>query len=186
MHGLAKREQSLVAADNDQLPFDNVSDEVTYEYFHGYRYLDRNDATPEFPFGFGLSYTSFSIDDLSPSQSEAEAGDVVRFSIDVTNTGSIAGAEVVQLYVTYPGSAVMRSERELKGFAKVMLAPNETKTIEIELPVNSLAYYDVDASAWVLEALEHEVHAGTSSRDLPLAATLRVAEQRPLTLAPSR
>ena len=171
----------------DQLPpFDNVSDEVTYEYFHGYRYLDRNDATPEFPFGFGLSYTSFSIDDLSPSQTEAEAGDVVRFSVDVTNTGTLAGAEVVQLYVTYPGSAVMRSERELKGFAKVMLEPNETKTIEIELPVNSLAYYDVGESAWVLEALEHEVHAGTSSRDLPLAATLRVAEQRPLTLAPSR
>jgi len=162
----------------DQLPpFDNESLEVAYEYFHGYRYLDRNDSTPEFPFGFGLSYTTFSIDNLEASQTQAESGDVVRFSLDVTNSGSVAGAEVVQLYVTYPGSMVERAERELKGFAKVTVQPGATVTVEIDLPVNDLAYYDVDASAWVLEGLDHEIHVGTSSRDLPLSTTLSVAPQ---------
>jgi beta-glucosidase len=165
----------------DQLPpFDNESLEVTYDYFHGYRYVDRNGSTPQFPFGFGLSYTTFSIDNLRSSQARAEAGDVVRFHLDVTNTGAIAGAEVVQLYVSYPGSSVDRAERELKGFAKVMLEPGEMRTVQIDLPVNSLAYYDVTRGAWTLEELEHEVHVGTSSRDLPLSTTLAVAAQSPV------
>jgi beta-glucosidase len=165
----------------DQLPeFDNESLEVTYDYFHGYRYVDRNGSVPEFPFGFGLSYTTFTVDNLRASQSEARAGDVVRFSVDVTNTGSVAGAEVVQVYVTYPESAVMRSERELKGFAKVTLGPGETQAVEITIPVNDLAYYDVAESAWALEGLVHEIHAGTSSRHLPLSTTLSVAAERPV------
>ena len=167
----------------DQLPaFDNESLEVTYDYFHGYRYVDRNGSVPEFPFGFGLSYTTFTVDNLRANQSEAQAGDVVRFSVDVTNTGSVAGAEVVQLYVTYPDSAVMRSERELKGFAKVTLGPGETQTVEMMIPVNDLAYYDVAQSAWALEGLVHEIHAGTSSRDLPLSTTLSVAAERPVSV----
>ena len=167
----------------DQLPpFDNESLEVTYDYFHGYRYVDRNGSTPEFPFGFGLSYTTFTVDNLQASQTEANAGDVVRFRVDVTNTGSAAGAEVVQLYVSYPDSAVMRSERELKGFAKVALEPNETQTVEIAVPVNDLAYYDVSRAVWTLEGLEHEIHAGTSSRDLPLSTTLRVAAESPVSV----
>ena len=165
----------------DQLPaFDNESLEVTYDYFHGYRYVDRNDSVPEFPFGFGLSYTTFRVDNLRASESEARAGDVVRFSVDVRNTGLVAGAEVVQLYVTYPESAVMRSERELKGFAKVTLGPDETQRVEIAIPVNDLAYYDVAESVWALEGLVHEIHAGTSSRDLPLSTTLSVAAARPV------
>jgi beta-glucosidase len=163
----------------DQLPpFDNESLAVTYDYFHGYRYLDRNDSTPEFPFGFGLSYTTFSVDNLRPSHANAKAGDVVRFSVDVTNTGSVAGAEVVQLYVAYPGSAVERSERDLKGFAKVLLEPGATQTVEIPVPTNDLAYYDVAEAAWALEGLEYAVHVGTSSRDLPLSITLEVGAAR--------
>ncbi len=167
----------------DQLPpFDNESLNVTYEYFHGYRYIDRNGSTPQFPFGFGLSYTAFSIANLRASQAQAAAGDIVLFNVDVTNTGAVAGAEVVQLYVTYPGSAVERSERELKGFTKVTLAPGETRTVEISVPVNSLAYYDVVDSAWALEGLEHEVLVGTSSRDLPLAAALTVSAEQPVSV----
>ncbi|KPK66670.1 MAG: hypothetical protein AMS21_01530 [Gemmatimonas sp. SG8_38_2] len=169
--------------DLDQLPdFDNVSREVTYDYFHGYRYLDRNEAAPEFPFGFGLSYTTFSVDDLRPAQTRGKAGDVARFSVDVTNTGTTRGAEVVQLYVSYPGSAVERSMRELKAFAKVMLDPGETRTVELALPVDSLAYYDVGRSAWMLEALEYGVHVGTSSRYLPLSETLRVDAEGPVSV----
>ncbi len=167
----------------DQLPpFDNTSLEVTYDYFHGYRYLDRNDSTPEFPFGFGLSYTTFEVSNLRTSASDAIAGDVVTFTVDVTNTGESKGAEVVQLYVTYPGSSIMRAERDLKGFSKVELDPGETRSVDMSVPVNSLAYYDVEAAAWALEGLEHEVHVGTSSRDLPLSTTLTVAAASPVSV----
>jgi len=167
----------------DQLPpFDNVSLKVTYEYFHGYRYLDRNGTAPEFEFGFGLSYTTFSIANLRASQTQANAGDVVLFSVDVTNAGSRAGSEVVQLYVTYPGSAVERSERDLKGFVKVALEPGETQTVEIGVPVNQLAYYDPADAAWALEGLEHEVHVGTSSRKLPLSTKVTVDAERPVSV----
>ena len=159
-------------------PFDNESLEVTYEYFHGYRYVDRNDATPEFPFGFGLSYTSFAIERLRASQIQAGAGDVVRFSVDVTNTGTRTGVEVVQLYVNYPDSVVPRAERELKGFARVFLEPGETQTVEIPLTVNRLAYFDVNQGVWTLEGLQHEIRLGTSSRDLPLSIMLPVAAQQ--------
>jgi beta-glucosidase len=159
-------------------PFDNQSLEVTYGYFHGYRYVDHNGETPQFPFGFGLSYTTFSIDNLRASQTQASAGDVVRFSVDVRNTGPVAGAEVVQLYVSYPDSAVERAVRELKGFAKVALEPGETQTVEISVPVNDLAYYDTTESGWALEGLAYEMHIGTSSRDLTLSTTLAVEGQR--------
>jgi beta-glucosidase len=165
----------------DQLPpFDNTSLEVTYDYFHGYRYLDRNDYAPEFAFGFGLSYTSFTVDNLRSDRAEVESGDTVTFTVDVTNEGPVAGAEVVQLYVGSPGSAVERAERELKGFAKVGLEPGETRSVDISVPVDSLAYYDVSRGAWALEGLEHIVHVGVSSRDLPLSTTLKVNEKAPL------
>ena len=167
----------------DQLPpFDNESLVVIYDYFHGYRYLDRNGSTPEFPFGFGLSYTSFAIDNLRASKTQVSAGDVVQFSIDVTNTGSRAGAEVVQVYATYTGSAVERAELELKGFGRVFLEPGEKKTLDIPLVVNSLAYYDVEQSAWLVEALEQKIYAGTSSRDLPASIMLSVAAEQAVSL----
>jgi len=167
----------------DQLPpFDNESLVVIYGYFHGYRYLDRNGSTPEFPFGFGLSYTSFAIDNPRASKAQVSAGDVVQFSVDVTNTGARAGAEVIQLYATYTGSIVERAELELKGFGRVFLAPGETKTVDIPLVVNSLAYYDVEQSAWLLEALEQKIYVGTSSRDLPTSIILSVAAGQAVSL----
>jgi beta-glucosidase len=169
--------------DLGQLPeFDNESLSVTYEYFHGYRFLDRMGTTPEFPFGFGLSYTTFSIDNLRASQTQGAPGEVLRFTVDVTNTGTRAGAEVIQLYVSYPSSTVERSERDLKAFAKVTIEPGATQSVELSLPVNTLAYYDVANSAWVLEALEYEVHLGTSSRDLPLATSFSVSATGPVSL----
>jgi len=106
----------------------------------------------------------------------------LRFSVDVTNTGSRAGAEVVQLYASYTGSAVERAELELKGFKRVFLQPGETQTVEIAMPVNSLAYYDVAQAGWVLEALEHRLYVGNSSRDLPLSVMLEVAGEQGVSL----
>lgn len=169
--------------DLGQLPdFDNESLSVTYDYFHGYRFLDRMGTTPQFPFGFGLSYTTFAIDRLRGSQTQGAPGEVLRFTVDVTNTGTRAGAEVIQLYVSYPNSVVERSERDLKAFAKVTVEPGATQSVELSLPVNSLAYYDVVDSAWVLEELNYEVHVGTSSRDLPLATGFSVSAGGPVSL----
>ncbi|HEY6558041.1 MAG TPA: glycoside hydrolase family 3 C-terminal domain-containing protein, partial [Polyangiaceae bacterium] len=114
-------------------PFDNVSSTVKYDYFHGYRLLHRNGRPPEFPFGFGLSYTTFGLARLSVDRTIASKGDVVTVRVDVGNTGSRAGAEVVQLYVSYRGSAVERPERELRAFRRVSLAPRNVKTVEFAL-----------------------------------------------------
>lgn len=161
--------------DLGQLPeFDNESYEVTYGYFHGYRFLDRNGDEPEFPFGYGLSYTTFELGTLRSDRAAARAGETVTFTVSVTNTGSRAGAEVVQLYVGAPGSSVERSERELRAFARVELAPGESADVALELTVDSLSYYDVEAADWVLEPLDYLVEVGTSSRDLPLVQTLTV------------
>lgn len=161
--------------DEAQLPpFDNTSLEVTYDYFHGYRHVDREGLTPRFPFGYGLSYTTFSVDNLSVDNTQIDDEDVVRLTVDVTNTGDAAGSEVVQAYVSYPGSAVVRADRDLKGFAKVSVAPGATESVEIKIRVGDLAYYDTPNAQWVTEALDYEVHVGTSSRDLPLSETFSV------------
>jgi beta-glucosidase len=159
----------------DQLPeFDNVSEEVTYGYFHGYRYLDRNGDEPSFPFGYGLSYTTFELGNLRADRITARGGDTVAFQVNVSNTGNRFGAEVVQLYVGAMGSSVDRSERELKAFAKVGLEPGESMDVTLALPVDALRYYDVGRASWVLEPLDYRVEIGTSSRDLPLVQTLTV------------
>jgi beta-glucosidase len=161
--------------DEAQLPpFDNTSLEVTYDYFHGYRHVDREGLTPRFPFGYGLSYTTFSVANLRVANTQIGGEDAVRLTVDVTNTGEASGAEVVQAYVSYPGSAVVRAERDLKGFAKVSVAPGATESVEITIRVGDLAYYDTPNAQWVTEALDYEVHVGTSSRDLPLSETFSV------------
>jgi beta-glucosidase len=162
-------------ADLGQLPpFDNVSHAITYGYFHGYRHIDRESLTPLFPFGFGLSYTTFRYDSLELSATDVRATATVTVTVTVTNTGAVDGAEVVQVYVSYPGSSVMRAERELKGFSRLELAAGETRGVEIAIPAASLAYYDTTSGGWVVEALDYEIRAGASSRDLPLEATLSV------------
>ena len=103
---------------------------------------------------------------------EIPAGEV---TVDVTNTGSVAGDEVVQLYVSYPGSAVDRAEHDLKGFARVHLEPGETRSVLLEVRAADLAYWDVGADAWVVEPLGYGVQVGPTSADLPVAATLTVA-----------
>ena len=155
-------------------PWDITSDEVLYGYFHGYRLVDRNGEEPEFPFGFGLSYTRFALGRLAVDRAVATRDDVVTVSVDVYNEGSRAGDEVVQVYVSYPDSGMERSVSELRAFRRISLEPGEVKTVELELPVNDLAYYDEASATWVVEPGEYVLRGGTSSRDLPLTGTLRV------------
>ena len=135
--------------------------------FVGYRGFDSKDIEPLFPFGHGLSYTSFEYDDLSISPDHTDDGDV-SVSFDLTNTGKRAGAEVAQVYVGDSHSNVARPPKELKGFVKVHLQPGETRRISVELDRRSFAYYDVEARAWQVSPGTFEVFVGRSSRDIVL------------------
>jgi len=132
--------------------------------FVGYRYYDKKDVAPLFPFGHGLSYTTFAYRNLVLNQ----AGEAVRVSLDVQNTGQRAGAEIVQVYVRDVQSRLVRPEKELKAFAKVELGPGESKTVTLTLDREALSYYDPTVKGWVAEPGEFEVLVGSSSRDIRL------------------
>ena len=141
--------------------------------FVGYRYYDMKDVTPLFPFGHGLSYTSFAYSDLKVP-GKVKAGKKVEVSLKVENTGKVAGKEVVQLYVRDIISSLPRPPKELKGFAKVTLNPGESETVTFTLDERSLSYYDPHKKAWVAEPGEFEVIVGSSSRDIRLKKKFRL------------
>ena len=139
--------------------------------FVGYRHYDQRDIAPLFPFGHGLSYTTFEYADLHAPQ-QAQAGETVHVSLNVMNSGQRAGKEVVQLYVHDAKSSLPRPPKELKAFAKVSLAPGEAKTVSFELDARAFSFYDPDRKQWVAEPGEFELLAGSSSRDIRTRATL--------------
>jgi beta-glucosidase len=138
----------------------------------GYRWYDAKKIEPLFPFGFGLSYTTFTYSNLRVS-STGPASALVE--CDITNSGSRAGAEVAQLYVQPGHPAVERPEQELKGFVKVALAPGETKTVRIGLNARSFAYYEAEKHVWAVDAGDYGILVGSSSRDIRLHATHSIA-----------
>ena len=154
--------------------WDIESKEVDYGYFHGYRLLDRNSQAPEYPFGFGMSYTEFALGRLRLERDLFAPDELLKLSVDVQNKGNRAGDEVVQAYIGYSGSSVERPEHELKAFRRVSLDPGEVKTVELEIPVSELSYYDVALGRFVVEATTYEVKVGVSSRELPLGRSFRV------------
>lgn len=136
--------------------------------FVGYRYYDMKEVAPLFPFGHGLSYTTFAYDNLRLNGDSFGTGDQIVVSVDVTNTGSCAGQEVVQLYVRDEEARVARPLQELKSFAKVALEPGETKQVTLTLDWRALAFYDTAVHDWVTEAGTFELLVGSSSRDVRL------------------
>jgi beta-glucosidase len=150
----------------EDLPFfDRDATEIEYDLWHGYRKLERDGNTPAFPFGFGLSYTSFRYANLALDQNQLGPSDTLTVSLDVSNTGARAGEEVVQLYVSAIGSAVERAPKELKAFTRIALQPGETKTVQLAVPISRLAYYDETQADFVVEPLEYELFAGAHSLD---------------------
>ena len=129
----------------------------------GYRWYDTKKIEPLFPFGFGLSYTSFAY-----SKAHCVEGKANLLECDITNTGTRAGAEVVQVYSQAVDSPIARPEKELKGFAKVSLAPGETKTVQIALSERWNSYYSVEKHAWTPESGKFRMLVGSSSRDIRL------------------
>ncbi|HLP07862.1 MAG TPA: glycoside hydrolase family 3 C-terminal domain-containing protein [Opitutaceae bacterium] len=139
----------------------------------GYRWNDAKGVEPLFPFGFGLSYTTFALAGLAVSPG-GEVGAVATIECAVTNTGARAGAEVVQVYVEPVSPAVERPVRELKGFAKIALQPGETRTVRIPLGPRAFSYYSPERRAWIADAGEYRIVVGRSSRDLPLRAVFQL------------
>ncbi len=134
--------------------------------FVGYRYYEKKQISPLFPFGFGLSYTTFSYSELRLSASAIGPDETLQVSVDVTNTGQRAGKEVVQVYLRDIATSLHRPDKELKAFAKVQLEPGECKTVTLTLARDALAYYDDLERKWVAEAGEFEVLVGSSSQDI--------------------
>lgn len=159
----------------EDLPFfDREATQITYDLWHGYRKLARDGATAAFPFGYGLSYTTWQHANLQLAKQQLASADTLDVSLDVTNTGTVAGDDVVQLYITAHGSQVERAPRELKAFARITLAPGETRRVTFNLPVADLAYYD-SAQGWLVEPIDYEAIIARHAHDAaPLRARFRV------------
>jgi len=139
----------------------------TYRFFKG---------APLFPFGHGLSFTTFAYSRLRTSAPGMRGKDTVTVSVNVTNTGKRAGDEVVQLYVAYPSSKVERPIKDLRGFKRVTLAPGQTRTVSFKLPASSLSYWDAGSHAWVVEPGVVELQVGASSADIRVRRQITVNE----------
>ena len=143
-----------------------MHEEYTEGLYVGYRWYDAQQIAPLFPFGHGLSYTTFTYGEPKVSKPSMTASGKVTVSVPVTNSGSVAGAEVVQFYVSDPEASVSRPVKELKGFAKVFLEPGETRTVSVDLDRSALSYFDAARHEWVAEPGRFDVLVGSSSSDI--------------------
>jgi beta-glucosidase len=142
--------------------------------FIGYRYYDAKQVPVLFPFGYGLSYTSFTITNLKVSAQTFKDVDGLKVSVDVTNTGKLTGKEVVQVYVHDHKARLVRPPKELKGFAKVELQPGETKTVTIPLDFRAFAYYHPGYKQWITEDGEFDILVGASATDIRDVQTVQL------------
>jgi len=140
--------------------------------FVGYRWYEAKKKPVNFPFGFGLSYTTFTMSDIKVSANTITKGKPVTVSVTVKNTGKVAGAEVVQLYVHDEAASIARPYRELKGFQKVFLRPGESKTVTIPLDWKALAFWDVKTHAWLTEPGSFKLLVGNSSQNVQCQTTI--------------
>jgi beta-glucosidase len=160
-------------------PGENLRVDYAEGIYVGYRYYDTRNVEPEFPFGFGLSYTNFEYSDLKSEQSHTDSA-VAKpsvgwtISLTVKNTGTRDGGEVVELYMHDGHSKIDRPAHELKGFQRVDLKAGASKTVEFKLDRASFAYWDTAKKGWVVEPGEFEIQAGSSSRDIRLRSQLVV------------
>lgn len=165
------------ASANQLTPFIFSNDSIPYESpdtGRGYRYFDRCKLTPLYAFGQGLSYTTFTYGNLNINHSPAYVGEDVVVSVDITNTGSIAGDEVAQLYVheNNPDAAFPRPVKELRGFARVTIAPKATQTVSFTLREREFAYWDTQKNAFYAKPDDYTIYVGPSSANLPLTGTI--------------
>lgn len=155
-------------------PGDGKTVEYKEGVFVGYRYYDTKEMPVRYPFGHGLSYTTFEYSDMELSGDEIKDTDILKVSLKVKNTGNMAGKEIVQLYVSDRTGSASRPVKELKNFVKVELQPGEEKTVEMELDKRSFAWYCTEIHDWYAATGEYEIMAAASSRDIRLTKTVKV------------
>jgi beta-glucosidase len=166
-----KKIEDVAAHKLGAYPGDEKKNEYYFDDIYvGYRYYDTYDIAPQFPFGFGLSYTTFGYSNLKVLAADKKA--TVTFTIK--NTGKLAGADVAQVYVHQQKSNLQRPQKELKGFQKVFLQPGESKTITISLDENAFQYFNDNLNKWVLEPGKFDVLVGSSSREIKLTGTVNL------------
>lgn len=146
--------------------------------FVGYRYYDKKAMEVRFPFGHGLSYTTFKYDNLVIDKKAIKDSELLQVTIDITNVGNVYGKEVVQLYVTPPKGDIIRPVKELKGFSKVSLAPSETKQVTMTLNQRAFAYFDTQLNDWHVESGDYGILIGASSRDIRLQEEVTVTSTK--------
>ncbi len=174
-HGDPADNTTLHTIGADGKPLDYTVEHIKYgdKLMVGYRYWTSTGKRPLFPFGYGLSYTTFKFSRLE-APATAASGSTVSVSFDVTNTGNVAGAEVAQLYVSDPSTQVDRPERELKGFAKVRLAPGETRHVTLNLDARAFSYWNATAHKWIIDPGKFILRVGDSSENTPLHADINL------------
>lgn len=167
------------------LNFPGEAGEAIYgeRIFVGYRYYDALQIEPLFPFGHGLSYTTFAYENMQISAKRITDNDTLTVTATVRNTGDTAGKEIVQLYVSDPVSSLQRPVRELKGFAKVPLDPGESRQVRFSLQARDFSYYDPRQSRWIAESGEFIVSIGASAADIRLSETIELASTQVLNYA---
>ena len=148
--------------------------EYKEDIYVGYRWADKQQIKPLFAFGHGLSYTEFTYGDAKVSKNSVKAGADVSVSVDVTNTGKVAGKEVVQLYIGDEQSRLERPVKELKGFSKIALEPGETKTVTFSIDPEKLMYFDDEKHEWVLEDGKFTAYVGSASDDIRTQVSFEV------------
>jgi beta-glucosidase len=146
------------------------TDKVLYDegIFVGYRHFEHNKIKPLFPFGYGLSYTTFKYSNIKMENNRVSGNETIRVFVELENTGNIEGAEVVQLYLHDPESKLVRPFKELKGFMKIFLKPQQKETISFDLSREDLAFFDEDLNDWVIEDGIFKILIGSSSEDIRL------------------
>ncbi len=149
-------------------------DDFTNDYGCGYRWFDRMNLKPEFAFGFGLSYTNFSYSNLQITPSSLPAGQIVKVSFDITNTGTRVGDEVTQLYLSFTVQGVEIPKKQLKGFKRITLNPGETKTVSFQLSPDELYYFKESTDSYSVASGTYTVRVGGSSDNLPLTGTFQI------------
>ncbi|WMI68294.1 glycoside hydrolase family 3 C-terminal domain-containing protein [Mangrovimonas sp. YM274] len=155
----------------NSFPGDDV---VKYEegILVGYRWFDTKNVAPLYPFGYGLSYTDFSISGVKTNAEAYTENETISVEVAVNNTGVVDGKEVVQVYVSKPESKVERAAQELKGFAKVDVKVGASQTISVQIPVKELAFYNVDTKSWEVEKGNYQIRVGNSSRNIVAEQTI--------------
>ena len=159
---------------SDLPPFEPRAPQVEYDLWHGYRRLQRDARNAAFPFGFGLSYASFELRDLAVA---LDPGGSVRVEVSVRNTGAMAAAEVVQVYVEPPGQVVERPLRTLVAFDRIVLQPGEQRRVQLPIPLRQLAFFDADRDGFVLEGGLHRLVAARHADDPGLVVELQLDAQ---------